>query len=452
MRKRALEKTETSWMAEALTRLINFSVQKLKTIDQPQFVDAVTEFLHDDFFQYDTVCMYRYETGESQWLAVSRRNCGEQASVPPFPVLSVPWEGQVWTEDRYLYKLFQLEDEWHLLAVSLRESAASYSMYECSFFFLLVTLADSFYHMKRMSREMQEKVIEITNIRASTKIINGLKEERISLEDAIQELYELLSLDAVILAVPDEKGCFEVKLARGSSITTWDAFVEFLQSPETQSEYLELFSLVDSRQHNHGILSCRLSEHSPELYALQLRVLEHITSQITLVLSEKRMSKEALTDPLTGLYNRRHVEEVLKSRQSLFKSDSQFRLSVLMMDVDHFKQVNDTCGHKAGDRVLKAIAGIIKNAVRNVDIVGRYGGEEFIILIHSNFEIAKKAAERIRGSVEQTQIDIGSQSINVTISIGISEFTESDSPGQVVHRADENLYKAKYTGRNCVVY
>ena len=439
-------------MAEALTRLINFSVQKLKTIDQLQFVDAVTEFLYDDFFQYNTICMYRYETGDSQWHLVSRKNCGDETPIPPFPVLTVPWESQVWTEERYLYKLFQLEDEWHLIVVSLRENAASFSMYECSFFFLLVTLADSFYHMKRMSKEMQEKVIEITNIRASSKIINGLKEERISLEDAIQELYELLSLDAVILAMPDEEGRFEVKLTHGSSITTWDAFVEFLQSPETQSEYLELFSLVDTRQHNHGILSCRLSEHSPELYALQLRVLEHITSQITLVLSEKRMSQEALTDSLTGLYNRRHVEEVLKSRQGLFNSDPQFQLSVLMMDVDHFKKVNDTCGHKAGDKVLKAIARIIKNTVRHVDIVGRYGGEEFITLIHSDFDIAKKAAERIRESVEKSRIDIGDQTINVTISIGLSEFTESDSPGQVVHRADKNLYKAKNAGRNQVVY
>lgn len=439
-------------MAEALTRLINFSVQKLKTVDNPDFSGALTEFLYDDFFQYETVRIYRFETEDSQWRLSSRRGGGDELSDTPIPALSLPWEAQVWTEDPYLYKLFQLEDEWHLLAVSLKDETTSYSMYECSFFFMLVTLADSFYHMKRMSREMQEKVIEITNMRASGKIIHGLKEERLSLEDAVQELYELLSLDAVILAVPDERGRFEVKLTRGSSITTWDEFVEFLQSPETHSEYLELFSLVDTRQHNYGILSCRLSEHSTELYALQLRVLEHITSQITLVLSEKRMSKEALTDPLTGLYNRRHVEDVLKSRQGLFKNDPQFRLSVLMMDVDHFKQVNDTCGHKAGDSVLKAIAGIVKNAVRHVDIVGRYGGEEFIVLIHSNFDIAIKAAERIRGNVEQARINIGDRTIGVTISIGISEFTAPDSPGQVVHRADENLYKAKNTGRNRVVY
>lgn len=452
MQTRELNKAEIGWMAEALTRLINFSVQKLKAIDNPEFTDAVAEFLYDDFFHYETVRIYKFETENDQWRLMSLRGSEEEFSAERIGGISSPDEDSVWTEGRNLYKLFLLEEEWYLLAVSLRDDAASFSMYECSFFFLLVSLADSFYHMKTMSREMQEKVIEITNMRASSKIIDGLKENRMTLDEAILELHGLLSLDGVILAVPDGSDQFEITVTIGSSITTWEEFVEFLQSPETQSEFLELFTLVDTRKYNYGILSCRLSEHSPELYALQLRVLEYITSQITLVLSEQRMVKEATTDPLTGLYNRRYVQDMAKSRQSLFKTDPQFCLSVLMMDVDRFKQVNDTFGHDAGDNVLRVIAGIIKSTVRNVDVVGRYGGEEFIILMHSTFDIAKKAAERIRQNVEHAQVDIGDREINVTISIGIAEFTAADSHEQVVRRADRNLYKAKNTGRNRVVY
>lgn len=439
-------------MAEALTRLINFSVQKLKFIDNPEFADAAAEFLYDDFFQYETVRIYKFGTEDGQWQLMSHRGSEDETLAARIAGISSPDEDSVWTEGRSLYKLFLLEEKWHLLAVSLKDEAASYSMYECSFFFMLVSLADSFYHMKTMSREMQEKVIEITNMRASSKIIDGLKENRMTLDEAILELHGLLSLDGVILAVPDGKDRFEVTVTRGSSITTWEEFVEFLQSPETQSEFLELFTLVDTRQHNYGILSCRLSDHSPELYALQLRVLEHITSQITLVLSEQRMIREAMTDALTGLYNRRYVEDVASIRQNQFNTEPHFRLAVLMMDVDHFKQVNDTYGHNAGDSVLRAAAGIIKNAVRNVDVVGRYGGEEFIVLMHSNFEIAKKAAERIRQNVEHAQIDIGDREISVTISIGLAEFTASDSYEEVVRRADSNLYAAKNAGRNRVVY
>lgn len=435
-----------------MTRLINFSVQKLKAIDNPEFTDAVAEFLYDDFFQYETVRIYKFETEGGQWRLMSHRGSEEDFFAARIAGISSPDEDNVWTEGRSLYKLFLLQEDWYLLAVSLKDEAAVYSMHECSFFFMLVSLADSFYHMKTMSREMQEKVIEITNMRASSKIIDGLKESRMTLDEAILELHGLLSLDGVILAVPDGKEQFEVTVTRGSSITTWEEFVEFLQSPETQSEYLELFSLVDTRKHNYGILSCRLSDHSPELYALQLRVLEYITSQITLVLSEQRMIKEAMTDALTGLYNRRYVEDVAKRRQGLFKTDPHFGLSVLLMDVDRFKQVNDTYGHNAGDNVLRVIAGIIKNAVRNVDVVGRYGGEEFIVLMHSSFDIAKKAAERIRQNVEQTGIDTGDREISVTISIGIAEFAASDSHEQVVRRADANLYKAKNAGRNRVIF
>lgn len=445
-------KEDSHWMAEALTKLVNFSVKKLKRIEYPKFADAVAEFLYDDFFQYETVQIYAFADESSVWKRLSQRGSEETSLAGQVSQIPLYEEDKIWAEGKYLYHFFKMDEEYNLLVVSLKDETATYSEYEYSFLSMLVTLADSFYHMKKLGEETQRKAIELTNLRASSRIINGLKENSLSLEDAIIELDALLSLDGVILAVPAEGSEYKIVLTRGSSITTWDEFVSFLLNTEAQSEFLEVFSLVDARQHMYGIVACRLSQHSPALYAIQMRVLEQIISQITLVLSEHRMSKEAVTDALTGLYNRRYVEDVLRKRENKVKRDSLYKLSVLMMDVDHFKRVNDTYGHKAGDKVLKTISGVIKRAVRDVDVVGRYGGEEIIVLMQSEFEIAKKVAERIRGNIEQTTINIGSQNINITLSIGAAPFTPATSSEQVVQWADENLYKAKKNGRNQVVY
>ncbi|MCP5103688.1 MAG: GGDEF domain-containing protein [bacterium] len=445
-------KEESSWMAYALTRLVDFSAQKSKHINYSQFADAVAEFLCADFFQYQAILIYNYNFDDTEWRLLSQR-CPEE-HFPDVPIDRVPVfaEDKTWTEGKYLYKFFKMDGDCNLLILSSGEEPPAFSEYEFSFLTMMVTLADAFFHMKKLSREMQEKVIEITNIRTSRKIINGLEEGNMTLDDAALELYELLSLEGVVLAVPDGNGGFKVTLTRGSGITTWDEFVALLQNTGDQSEYLEVFSLVDTRRFNYGIISCRLSEDNPALYDLQLRVLEYIIPQVTLVLSELRMSREAVTDPLTGLYNRRYVEDALKNREYAVKTDPRFSLSVLMVDVDHFKQVNDTYGHKAGDEVLKTIASVITQAVREVDVVGRYGGEEIIILMLAEFDIAKKAAERIRRNVENTEIHTASKKICVTLSIGVAEFTPADSHEQVVQRADENLYKAKNAGRNLVAY
>lgn len=436
-------------MVGALTRLVNFSAEKLKVIEFNRFAEAVVEFLFDDFFQYHSIRLYRFDHGTSAWELTARRGVARRLAPPKVPVFE---EDKIWKKGKYLYNFFRMDNECNLLMLSAKDESGHYSEYEHSFLSMLMTLANTLYHLKKLDAEMKKKVMEITNIRASIDIINELKEHKITLEEAILELYESLSLDCVILAVPDEAGNFNITLHRGSSIATWDAFVERLQQGGSEEECLELFTMVDSRHYNYGILSCRLSENNPSLYAIQMRVLGNIIPQITLVLSEQRMSKEAVTDALTSLYNRRYVQDVLKNRESLIKTDPKFHLSVMMLDVDRFKSVNDTYGHEVGDEVLKTVAGVIKHVVRDVDVVGRYGGEEFIVLMHSPFDIAVKVAERIRKNVERTEVATGSRKLAVTVSIGLAHFPPDTSHEYVVRRADEMLYKAKNSGRNKVVY
>ena len=157
-------------------------------------------------------------------------------------------------------------------------------------------------------------------------------------------------------------------------------------------------------------------------------------------------------DGLTQVYNKRYLMETLDREISRAKRYGR-PLSILMFDIDHFKQINDRYGHLAGDYVLKEMASIIKARIRREDIMGRYGGEEFIIVLpeidHPNAMII---AEKIRRIVERHKFVFEGVPIKVTISVGVATaWPELSVPEEFIKKADENLYKAKNAGRNrCV--
>jgi len=164
------------------------------------------------------------------------------------------------------------------------------------------------------------------------------------------------------------------------------------------------------------------------------------------------VKKEAFYDTLTNLFNRRHFEERLSAEtQKAFEGRSN--LSVIMVDIDHFKKVNDTFGHDGGDKILREIASLLKNSVRQHDTVARYGGEEFVLLLPGvPLDSTNMVAERIRRLVEDTLFDMGPTQIHVTISLGISNFPihRVKSKEELVKMADLALYEAKKGGRNRV--
>ncbi len=174
------------------------------------------------------------------------------------------------------------------------------------------------------------------------------------------------------------------------------------------------------------------------------------------VLEAKRLMEHlresSLRDAMTGLYNRRFLEEYVTT----LVAASQRRgspFSILMLDLDYFKQVNDTFGHEAGDKVLKTLAEILQKSVRSSDLVIRYGGEEFlIVLVDTEVEAALKVSEKIRAKVEETRVSLPGTSLQKTISIGVAELPgDADTFWQVVKYADVALYQAKTRGRNQVV-
>lgn len=157
----------------------------------------------------------------------------------------------------------------------------------------------------------------------------------------------------------------------------------------------------------------------------------------------------SVTDPLTGLYNRRHFEDTIE-REFLRASRYNNHLSFAIIDVDFFKKVNDTYGHSTGDYVLKEVAYLILQNLRKTDMVFRYGGEEFTVIItETPKEKAIIPLERLRKAVEDYPFSYNSQNINVTISIGISEVCKNiTTVHQLFDDADKALYKAKENGRN----
>jgi diguanylate cyclase (GGDEF)-like protein len=171
----------------------------------------------------------------------------------------------------------------------------------------------------------------------------------------------------------------------------------------------------------------------------------------TLRKKNKELHELSITDSLTGLYNRKHLMETLDSEVARSKRHKH-DFSVLVVDIDHFKEYNDTYGHLAGDEVLSRLASVFKKSVRSCDYVARYGGEEFILVLP---EIGPhdgvKAAERIRKKVVKEKFAGDGEAIKVTVSVGVASYPkDGDDPQAIIRHADTALYEAKETGRNCV--
>ena len=180
-----------------------------------------------------------------------------------------------------------------------------------------------------------------------------------------------------------------------------------------------------------------------------------LAEQLGLALSNVRLRvslrQQSIVDPLTQLYNRRYMDEVLK-RELARSSRNGSPLSVLVLDLDHFKRINDTFGHEAGDAILRKVALTLRENIRSGDVACRMGGEEMVVLLpECGIENALKRAETLRLAIAANDVLHQGQPIGATASIGVASYPEHGSSMQaLVHAADLALYEAKHSGRNCV--
>lgn len=206
----------------------------------------------------------------------------------------------------------------------------------------------------------------------------------------------------------------------------------------------------------------RLEQQKEDLTTLSDSLRREIDARIAVEESlrreQMRLQKLASTDSLTGLANRRHFFQLAaRELERIRRTGSHACLA--MLDIDHFKALNDNFGHTEGDKALTSLAKIITSVIRPYDLTGRYGGDEFIFLFpETQLEDCRAVLERLRDSVEKASISAGKDGPNLTVSIGLTELTPDNTHGlqaldQAITRADEALYRAKETSRNrlCVV-
>ncbi len=350
----------------------------------------------------------------------------------------------------------------------------------------------------RLLEEAEQRAKEADTLRfASAAIASSLEQDQ-AIEQILEELSRVVPYDSasVLLSKGTE---MEVVGARGFDNPSEILGLRFTNTKDTPNkivydtrEPLILKNAPDKYPafryppHNHircwmgipllihdnliGMLA--LDSKKPDQFKQNhARLASAFAGQVAIALENARLFEEtrrlAITDSLTNLYNRRHFMELARRE---FDRSKRYNtpLSIIMLDLDHFKKVNDTFGHLAGDQVLQNVALICRENLRSIDIIGRYGGEEFVILLPetpltrpADKKIETKdldplpaqiVAERLRQTFAHKGLEISGNTIILTISLGIAEFANADiSIENVINHADQALLQAKNTGRNRVI-
>ena len=437
------------WMTEALKKLVFFAAIEFQPETLERFPEKAVQFIDDEFFGYAYAGFFAYNCKIESWVLLSEK--GERT----IDVSSIPeFKGSAVFEEEYeVFNFFDISGNSYMMLVSLVGKDKKFSATDYSFLQLYFSLMISFFSMKILDKEMQDTIVENSNMRNSTRIITGLKEDRSTLEDSFIEIVQSLNIEAFVFArkMKATEG-LKIVLSNGIRIRNWDAFLKIIHENE---DYLGqewyILPVMDESLIVYGVAAFRMSPNA-NIRGIQERVLETIVPQISTVLSQKKFHKDSITDVLTGAYNRRFIMKMLDERYKRAEIDKDYQLSTAMIDIDHFKSVNDTYGHQAGDEVLKKIVAVLLKTLREVDLIGRYGGEEFLIIISADKKIALRVCERIRKAVQELKIDWDSQEVWVTVSLGVVSYNDGAATAdEMIAMSDLALYEAKNSGRNRVI-
>ncbi|MFC1554719.1 diguanylate cyclase [candidate division KSB1 bacterium] len=247
------------------------------------------------------------------------------------------------------------------------------------------------------------------------------------------------------------------KSIRIPDIEKEDQFLPRFSSKEKTNYDLRSFIGAPISYHDVCFGAITIESKTPSFYSdrdelILIMLANHFGIALERSHALKQLELQATTDGLTGLYNfRTFTQRIQEEVERSIRYESKFTL--LMIDIDHFKKVNDTFGHQAGDKVLTQVAATLKQSTRNVDICCRYGGEEFsIILVETELDKGLPTAERIRENIEKMNTVFNNELIKITASIGVVEFPNSVRDAEsLIKEADKALYNAKSSGRNKVI-
>jgi diguanylate cyclase (GGDEF)-like protein len=284
-----------------------------------------------------------------------------------------------------------------------------------------------------------------------------------SLDKALKHFFKS---DGWALYLTDEKGELDLVQRRGvtpepraEDLPKKEPFLHTFVPPTGTDEGRNVWALGMPLWRLHeriGLLVVKITDVGPEGQGALLAEATNFAVQLIFAMAKAKLYREldrrSRTDGLTGLSRRGPFEERLREEVARARS---FRttFSILMIDIDHFKNLNDTYGHQVGDEVLKTVSQRLHQGLYETDFIARYGGEEFVCLLPRSIPAGLKVkAEQIRQRVANESFVIGLEAVTVTISIGIAHFPhDGDSPEAILAAADRALYAAKAAGRNCCV-
>ena len=282
------------------------------------------------------------------------------------------------------------------------------------------------------------------------------QEEKKSLETFLSQLTDQLStLDHFISGLEDDHN---ESISNGVKLReSMDAHIHYMgQSVDSAMELDVLKQTIRERLETITVHmdAFRVNEEKRDERAQQkirelnekIKVMEEDSNELHKKIMHER--ERALLDPLTGIKNRMAYNERIEQEHARWKR-YHAPLSMMVIDIDHFKKINDNFGHIAGDKVLRTVAQLLQKKIREADFLARYGGEEFVILMPDTpAKEALAVAEKLRDAIEHCGFHYQGEAVRVTISAGVAEFGDDDHPARVFEKADEAMYKAKENGRN----
>jgi len=316
---------------------------------------------------------------------------------------------------------------------------------------VLLTLIFLLFVRARFYRSLNEKGLALRQLKEEcesvSREVEKLKRDNAALEKSVEETIALYDMTKDIRKILNEDLIFKLFKERISALLKLEDCLFLKSKPATSEGQIILPVILEDAP--VGFLVVRgLAEQDREKFHI---LAQQFVSGVKGAFLFKKVQELTIVDSLTQTFNRRYFMERFQeeiSRCQRFK----LKLTFVMADIDHFKEINDQYGHLVGDAILKEVTGILKENIREIDFMGRFGGEELsIVFTETDTEPARYACERIRKAIESKSFRVYDENLKVTLSLGLSTFpAHAKEADTIIEKADKALYQAKERGRNRV--